>query len=78
MDETCILKVDSFRIFCMMILLEILHASDEVSGPIFVKKFRIYIHTNFYMVFICFKWKNLFSMSFMCLSMFIYNVPCLV
>ena len=45
MDETCILKADSFRIFCMMILLEILHASDEVSGLIFVKKMSyIYIY----------------------------------
>ena len=66
MDETCILKVDSFRIFCMMILLEILHALDEVSGPIFCKIF-VYIYTDFYMMFICFKWMNAFSMSSMCL-----------
>ena len=43
-DETCILKVDSFRIFCVMIFPESLHASDEVSGPIFCKLFRIYIY----------------------------------
>ena len=27
----------------MIIFLEILHASDEVSGPIFCKTFRVYI-----------------------------------
>ena len=42
----------------MMILLESLHASDEVSGPIFVKKFRMYIYTYFYTVFIHFKCKK--------------------
>ena len=44
MDETCILKADSFSIFCMMILPESLRVSDKVSGPIFVKLFRIYIY----------------------------------
>ena len=46
MDETCILKADSFKIFCMMILPESLCASYEVSGPIIVKKNSyIYIQT---------------------------------
>ena len=66
MDETCILKDDSFRIFCMMIFPESLCASDEVSGPIFVN-FFVYIYTDFYMVFIHFKWINAFYMSSMCL-----------
>ena len=44
MDGTCILKADSFRIFCMMILPESLRASDEVLGPIFLNLFRIYIY----------------------------------
>ena len=44
MDETCILKADIFRIFCMVILPESLHSLDEVSGPIFVKLFHIYIY----------------------------------
>ena len=44
MDETCLLKDDSFNIFCMMILPEILRASGEVLGPIFVKLFCIYIY----------------------------------
>ena len=65
MDETCILKADSFGIFCMMIFPEILRALDEVSRPIFVKLFHIY--TDFYTVFIRFKWINAFSMSSMCL-----------
>ena len=43
MDETCILKDDSFRIFCMMIFPEILRASNEVSRPIFCKIF-VYIY----------------------------------
>ena len=43
MDETCILKADIFRIFCMMIFPESLRASDEVSGPIFVT-FFVYIY----------------------------------
>ena len=43
-DETCILKADSFRIFCMMIFPESLCASDEVLGPIFVKLLCIYIY----------------------------------
>ena len=43
-DETYILKADSFRIFCMMIFPEILHASDEVVGPTFVKNNCIYIY----------------------------------
>ena len=50
MDETCILKADSFRIFCMMIFLESLRASNEVSGPIFVKLFRIYIYIYIYRI----------------------------
>ena len=77
MDEPCILKADSFRIFCMMIFSESLHVSDEVLGPIFVKLFRIYIYRLLHGV-ICFKWTNAFSMSPMCLQMFIYNVPCLI
>ena len=51
MDETCILKADSFRIFCMMIFPESLHASDEVLGPIFVKLFRIYIYRILHSVY---------------------------
>ena len=30
------------------------------------------------MMFIRFKWMNAFSMSSMCIYMFIYNVPCLL
>ena len=33
--------------FCIVIFPESLCASDEVSGPIFCKLFRIYIHTDF-------------------------------
>ena len=61
----------------MMILPESLRASDEVLGPIFVN-FFVYIYTDFYTVFICLKWINAFSMSSMCLQMFIYNIPCLI
>ena len=35
----------------MTIFLEILRASDEVSGPIFVKHFRIYIYRLLHGVF---------------------------
>ena len=58
----------------MMIFPESLHASEEVSGPIFCKTFLyiyiyiyIYIYTDFYTVFIRFKWINAFYMSSMCL-----------
>ena len=44
MDLTCILIADSFCIFCVRIFPESLRASDEVSGPIFVNLFRIYIY----------------------------------
>ena len=62
----------------MMILPEILHASEEVSGPIFVNFFvYIYIYKLLHDVYM-FQMGNAFSMSFTCLKMFIYNGPCLV
>ena len=53
----------------MMIFPEILRASDEVSGPIFVKFFvyiYIYIYRLLHGVYM-FQKENAFSMSFMCL-----------
>ena len=66
MDETCILKADSFKIFCMMIFPESLRASDEVSGPIFCKLFHVYIYRLLPSVYMS-QMGNVFSMSFMCL-----------
>ena len=75
MDETCILKVDSFKICCMMILHEILRASDEVLGPIFVKLFRIYIYIILHGVYMFQMDKCIFYEFYVS---FIYNIPCLI
>ena len=69
MDETRLLKDDSFNIFCMMILPEILRASDDVSGLIFCK--FLYIYIDFYMMFICFKWTMLFYEFYVSLNVYL-------
>ena len=60
----------------MMIFPEILCASEEVSGPIFVN-FFVYIYKLLHCVYM-FQMENVFSMSFTCLSMLIYNGSCLI
>ena len=64
----------------MMIFPKSLRASEEVLGPIFVNFFMciyIYIYILLHSVYM-FQMVNVFSMSFTCLSMFIYNGPCLI
>ena len=70
-DETCILKADNFKIFCMMILPESLHASDEVSGPIFVKLLRIYIYKILHSVYMSQMGKCIFYEFYVSLNIYL-------